>query len=556
MIKILRLEATNFRSLGHAVMEPLTDGGLTAVNGPNGAGKTSLLAAVLFSLYAVTPDGVPIKALRRQDSTGEVKVILTFTHDGQTVTIERGLKGLKDAHYAKIWVDGREQVFGKVTAAAAWVEHRLGLDKEGFLTAFAIRQKELDGLVKAKPAERRALIERLAGIDKMSTALQAARAESADAKKRLDLLPGSGADLKAAKDAVDDAQVRAGQAWEAFELARDVSTGATQVWVQVQADAAVIAGRIEAHTKAQAGAGAAKHAADIAQERAGYAALNVDRLTEQSQGGSSGEVAAAKTRHEQAQQAAQDNRDAREHAERATAEVGREEQRVASALNRAKRLTAEATKAVTLAKDLTDKAAKFPTDLPDQAKAANEAAEIAGRKVGALRGEFDRLTASIKALEATTDPECPTCSTSLADPGALLVTLRQAQDRVKEQGSAVAAAEKADREHAAALRVQVEASRTAAREAQYATDQAVKASSDAADAQTEADDATRHWDALKATSQVATAAAAEALAAQAGVSAEVAAASEALRRAETAATAAQALVEALPAAAEANRVRH
>lgn len=552
MIKILRMEVHNFRSIGHAVVEPLTDGGLTAVNGPNGAGKTSLLAGVLFALYAVTPDGVPIKALRRQGSTEEVKVVLTFVHDNQTITIERGLKGIKDSHYAKIVVDGREQVFGKVTAAAAWVQDRLGLDKEGFLAAFAIRQKELDGLVKAKPAERRALIERLAGIDKMSTAVQTARAEESDAKKRLDLLPGSGQDLITARKALEAAQTAAIEAWEAFESARDEADAAKTGWAQAQQDAAELAARVEAHTQAVAKATTLRHEADLAAERARSAASEVSRLEAEARGGSEEDLAAAKARHAAATHAAQDNRDARERAERATAEVGREEQRVAQATARATRLKAEASKTAKVAKDTAARAAAFPADLDTQVEAAVTTADTLGREVGALRGEYERLGASIKALAATTDPECPTCSTSLANPAALLGTLRQAQDRVKTAGAEKAAAEKAARQAVADLRAQADQARSATRDAQYAAEQAAKADADAQAAQAEADEATAHFEALKATSEVAVRAAQAAVAEQVEVAAEVEAASAALRRAETAAAAAAALTGAQAAAAQAS----
>jgi exonuclease SbcC len=551
VIKILRLEATNFRSLGHAVVEPLTDGGLTAINGPNGAGKSSLLAAVIFALYGATPDGVSIKALRRQGSTDDVRVILTFTHDGQTITVERGLKGVKDAHYAKVVVDGIEQVFGKVTASTAWMEQRLGLDVEGFLTAFAIRQKELDGLVKAKPAARRALIERLAGIDKMSTAVQTARAEESEARKRLELLPGSSEDLKAAKDALEVAQSRAVEAWETFEQARDAAAVAEQDWSQVSAETDAMQARIAAHDTARQAATSARHDASLAVERANVADAHAARLADAAQGGTSDDVASAHARHDAALTAAQANRDAREHAERATTELGREEQRTAQSADRAARLKSAASAARKVATDTAAKAASFPTDLDAQEQAAAQAADALSQRVGALRGEHARLDASIKALEATTDPACPTCSTSLADPGALLATLRQAQARVQTDGQSAARDEKAARENLAQVRERAEAARATAREAQYASEQAQAADEQAQAAQTEAEQARAVWENLKSVSDVAQGAARDAIAAQEAVTAEVAAAGQALRRAETAAAAAADLDAATTAAATA-----
>jgi DNA repair protein SbcC/Rad50 len=190
MIELVTVELTNFRSFSHAVFEPLGIGqGMTAINGANGMGKSSVVHGVVWALYGVTPDGVRVSALRRQDAEGDTEVKVTLRHDGQTIVVTRAIRGRNDTTVSSIEVDGVEQTNVSSRTATNWIVNRFGLDAEAFLTAFVVRQKELDSLVKARPAERRKTIERLAGIERMSKALELARADARLSQKTYDALP-------------------------------------------------------------------------------------------------------------------------------------------------------------------------------------------------------------------------------------------------------------------------------------------------------------------------------------------------------------------------------
>ena len=69
MLELVNVELTNFRSFANANFSPLGMGqGMTAINGANGSGKSSLTHGIVWALYGITPDGVPVKALRKQGS--------------------------------------------------------------------------------------------------------------------------------------------------------------------------------------------------------------------------------------------------------------------------------------------------------------------------------------------------------------------------------------------------------------------------------------------------------------------------------------------------------
>lgn len=191
MIILESIRLRNFRAIREAVFKPQKSG-LIGIFGPNGAGKSTFLAGTLFALFGVKPNGASVASLRRINSAGEeCSASVVFKHLNQTVEIIRELKGGNNRVVVDIYVDGVPQTVTSVGAADTWIAQRIGIDAVGFLTAFIVRQKELDALITARPAERKAIIEKLAGIDTINEALKKARKDENTAKAILESLPGS-----------------------------------------------------------------------------------------------------------------------------------------------------------------------------------------------------------------------------------------------------------------------------------------------------------------------------------------------------------------------------
>ncbi len=191
MIILKSIRLRNFRAIREAVLNVPAEGILGLV-GPNGAGKSTFLAGTLFALFGTKPNGASVSSLRRTNSgKEECSASVVFEHLNQTVEIIRELKGNNNRIIVDIFVDGVPQTVTSVGAADTWVAQRLGIDATGFLTAFIVRQKELDDLVTALPSKRKAVIEKLAGIDTINEALKKARKDENAAKAILESLPGS-----------------------------------------------------------------------------------------------------------------------------------------------------------------------------------------------------------------------------------------------------------------------------------------------------------------------------------------------------------------------------
>lgn len=220
MLTLTSIRIRNFRAIKELTFKPKEEG-ITGIFGQNGAGKTSILTAVMFALYGVRPKGINVTALRRIGSDKEeCSVSVVFKHLGQQVEIIRELKGSNNRVVVNIYVDGQAETVTSVGAADRWVAKRLGIDAEGFLTAFVVRQKELDSFVRADPAERKKIIEKLAGVETINNALKAAREDEKDSRKTVDMLPGSQDQVDAAGADVDYYSDEAEKAASSLSLTR------------------------------------------------------------------------------------------------------------------------------------------------------------------------------------------------------------------------------------------------------------------------------------------------------------------------------------------------
>ena len=142
--------------------------GMTAIVGANGAGKTSLIDAIIFALFNEKVRGEKMTDLIRRGS-GKAKVSLKFSEGGRRFRLrrERGLRG-GDAELFMEDSKGEETLVARgQNEVSEEVQRILGMDKETALNSVFVRQGEIASLIDASPAERKKIIGRLIGIDKL-----------------------------------------------------------------------------------------------------------------------------------------------------------------------------------------------------------------------------------------------------------------------------------------------------------------------------------------------------------------------------------------------------
>lgn len=422
MIELVKVEVKNFRSFAEATFTPLSTGqGLTAINGANGMGKSSIVHAVVWALYGITPDGVRVGALRRQGSEGEgdVEATVTFTFNQETIVVTRALRGKNDTTVASITLDGVEQTNVSSRTASQWITNHIGLDAEAFLTAFVIRQKELDSIVKARPAERRKTIERLAGIERMSKALEVARTEMRNAQRAVEALPQS-ADPSTIKDEITSLESSL-QKLEEYETNSRMELEAITVSVdESQSSVQAIRQTIDARRTANS-------ELTIVSSRIDDLTKIVASLAKKAE--SSGDEEAIQNRIAEVDGKAAE----------AKAKLSANQELLINIKSANSALAAQGVRVTELEERLTEKNEQYgeaKNNFDDNAPHSEEAIHEAGKKInllkdslGSSRGELSRLLKAAATIEehahAGSTAACPTCNQDLIDADVLLKSLNQ-----------------------------------------------------------------------------------------------------------------------------------
>ncbi len=478
MIEVQSIEVVNIRSLGHATFRPLaSEQGATAIAGATGAGKSSFLTALMWALFNVVPRDTKLGDLRRQGTepgADPCHVKVTFTHDNQTITVERGFKGRRDSTYAVVTVDGIETTLGKSRSAESWVKQRLDLDAQGFLTAFVVRQKEMDSLVRAKPAERRALIESLAGITRMNDAVKAARAEERHTQMRLDVMPGSEEDVAAASAAVQRIEPTVATATATLERAATDLRTATEHLEGVRAEQSTLASRVAAAREHASHVAAADQAVAVAERDLEHATTTLEQVRVAAAPFDPDTLAALRARLDDITAAGHAASQAVTNAERLSADAANAETealRTRSLVQTAEQAHAAAqTHAEQLRRDL----ASAPGSLDADLAAAQAAQQQTSDRVAVLTADVARLDRSIAALRTATDAACPTCRATLTDPNDLITEFQSDRERVASEEAEARRQAQAAVERTTGLTRQVEHRNqlTAALQTATATEQA------------------------------------------------------------------------------------
>jgi len=164
-----KVELRNF--ISHKSTSITFDLGVTAIVGPNGSGKTSILDAISYALFKVHSRGKEEYVVNRSER--EASVRLSFSSGGRNYLVEWEIEKGKRTR-ARLYEEenGRRKLLaadGERTVVPE-IERILEMDKDLFLQAVYVRQGEIEGLVAARPAERKRIMAKLLGIEDLEEA--------------------------------------------------------------------------------------------------------------------------------------------------------------------------------------------------------------------------------------------------------------------------------------------------------------------------------------------------------------------------------------------------
>jgi exonuclease SbcC len=146
--------------------------GINVVVGPNGAGKTSILDAISFTLFN-DYSGRGKRENLINSKANRCKAAVEFTEGGIKYTAEWSIERDKSARGSLYRLhDGNRAMLaqGGGNAVVPEIEKILGIDKSMFVQSIYVRQGEIEELVTAKPADRKALVSKLLGVEDLQRA--------------------------------------------------------------------------------------------------------------------------------------------------------------------------------------------------------------------------------------------------------------------------------------------------------------------------------------------------------------------------------------------------
>lgn len=156
------LKLHNFKR--YAEYEITFESGLCGILGRNGRGKSTIFDGVFFALYGEYKGSKEL--IPTAGSTGGVKVELNFEIEGKSYTAIREFRGKALTAYASL-KEGDESIVTGAREVTTAVTKLLGMGKEAFLHTVFASQKELTALSSMKNDERKAMMRRLLGLEKI-----------------------------------------------------------------------------------------------------------------------------------------------------------------------------------------------------------------------------------------------------------------------------------------------------------------------------------------------------------------------------------------------------
>ena len=147
--------------------------GINVVVGPNGAGKTSILDAISFALFNdYTNRGKKENLIN--STAKKCGATLEFVEGGIKYSAEGSMERKKSAkgNLYRIQNGSKTLLAQGGSAVLGEIEKILAMDKSMFFQSIYVQQGEIEELVTAKPAIRKALISRLLGVEDLEKAWQ------------------------------------------------------------------------------------------------------------------------------------------------------------------------------------------------------------------------------------------------------------------------------------------------------------------------------------------------------------------------------------------------
>ncbi|MDI6886133.1 MAG: SMC family ATPase [archaeon] len=161
--------------------------GVIGIIGLNGVGKTTLVEAIGWVLFGHHAARTTKEQIKREGASPHepCSVALDFELDGDRYEVVREMVGKNLVPKARLVIN-RKLITDNADEVTAVIEEKIGMDYLSFFTSVFARQKELNALSAMRAAERKKLVLRMLGIERIERSIQAIREDKRGKEKRIE----------------------------------------------------------------------------------------------------------------------------------------------------------------------------------------------------------------------------------------------------------------------------------------------------------------------------------------------------------------------------------
>ncbi len=188
----------NYRKYKNADVE--FPDGVIGIIGLNGVGKTTLIEAIGWVLLGHHAARTTKELIKREGASANeaCSVALEFELEGDGYKVVREMSGKTLVPKASLVINGN-LITNNAEEVTRVIEERIGMDHQSFFTSVFARQKELNALSTMKAAERKKLVLRMLGIERIEKSIQAIREDKRGKGKLIEGIKAATVDKKGRK---------------------------------------------------------------------------------------------------------------------------------------------------------------------------------------------------------------------------------------------------------------------------------------------------------------------------------------------------------------------
>jgi len=154
--------------------------GLTGIIGRNGSGKSTIFDAISFALYGDTRGEKETIRYAKASEKEPVSVTLVFEIDAKSYKVVRELRGKSLTAKAYLYDADDTLIADTARGVTSEIIRLIGMNKEAFMHTVFASQKELTALSGLKNEERKKIIRKLLGLEKIDKIEQEIRSRLTD----------------------------------------------------------------------------------------------------------------------------------------------------------------------------------------------------------------------------------------------------------------------------------------------------------------------------------------------------------------------------------------